>query len=302
MTTGRFAPSPSGDLHLGNLRTAVLAWALARAEGGRFLIRMEDLTTEKVADSEQRQLADLESLGITSDDPVVRSSDRQELYRNALGELTDAGLTYPCFCSRREIREAVAAPHDAASATGYPGTCARLTSAERSERMASGRPPALRLRAGDELVEVHDDLAGPVTSVVDDFVLRRGDGMPAYNLAVVVDDSDQGIDQVVRGDDLLATTHRQVLLCRLLGLAVPRYCHVPLVLGSDGEPLSKRNGARSLAELAAAGVGPGRVLGLFAESFGMAGLGDEVTIDQITEHISLAAVSRGPWRAGPEAP
>ncbi|MCZ7628087.1 MAG: glutamate--tRNA ligase family protein [Microthrixaceae bacterium] len=138
LTTGRFAPSPTGDLHLGNLRTAVLAWCLAKREGGRFVVRMEDLTTESAARFEQRQLADLEALGIRSDDVILRSSERLEVYRSAIAGLTAAGLTYPCFCSRREIREAVDAPHGAGSAMPYPGTCADLDAARIAERMAAG--------------------------------------------------------------------------------------------------------------------------------------------------------------------
>lgn len=293
MTTGRFAPSPTGDLHLGNLRTAVIAWCLARSEGGRFLIRMEDLTTEKAADSERGQLADLASIGVISDTAVVRSSDRLGSYRSAIAELTAAGLTYPCFCSRREIREAVAAPHGPSG--GYPGTCASLDHAQRSRRMASGRPPALRLRAGAAEVTVTDELAGSFRATVDDFVLQRGDGLPAYNLAVVLDDAQQGVDQVVRGADLLETTPRQVLLAELLGLPPVRYVHVPLVLGADGERLSKRHGAVTLADLAALGTGTGRVMGILAASLGMHDLPEEVAIEDIRDRLDPAALPREPW-------
>lgn len=298
MTTGRFAPSPTGDLHLGNLRTAVLAWCLAKREGGRFLIRMEDLTSEKVAGFEQRQLADLGALGIRSDVDVVRSSERLDLYHSAIARLSSAGLTYPCFCSRREIREAVAAPHGVDTTRGYPGTCAGLDEDQRAERVASGRRPALRLRAQGALVEVHDELGAYVSAEVDDFVLQRGDGLPAYNLAVVIDDADQGVDQVVRGADLLDTTPRQVLLAEMLRLPLPRYVHVPLVLGEDGERLSKRHGAVTLADLARHGIGPSRVLGMFAASLGMSDLGEEPTIESICEHIDPAAIPRDPWVFG----
>lgn len=301
MTIGRFAPSPTGELHLGNLRTAVLAWCLAKREGGRFLIRMEDLTTEKVADAETQQLNDLASLGVTSDSEIVRSSERLDLYRSAITQLSSRGLTYPCFCSRREIREAVAAPHNADPAGGYPGTCAELDDRQRAERVASGRPPALRLRAREATVEVCDELGGRVTANVDDFVLQRGDGLPAYNLAVVIDDAAQGVDQVVRGADLLDTTPRQVLLARLLGLEVPRYIHIPLVLGVDGERLSKRHGAVTLADVARRGIGPNRVLGMFAKSVGLSGLDDEVTIGGICERIDPASIPRDPWVFDPDS-
>jgi glutamyl-tRNA synthetase len=229
--TGRFAPSPTGDLHLGNLRTALLAWLYARSEGGRFLMRMEDLDSGRVRlGVEERQLADLAAIGIDWDGPVVRQSERLELYERALEQLD----TYPCFCTRAEIREAVSAPHGPVGA--YPGTCRELSAAERAEREAAGRPPALRVRTDGE---------------VDDFVVRRGDGAFAYNLAVVVDDAGMGVDQVVRGADLADSTPRQTWLARVLGLQVPEYVHVPLVLGPDGTRLAKRHGAVTLRELSA---------------------------------------------------
>jgi glutamyl-tRNA synthetase len=230
--TGRFAPSPTGDLHLGNLRTALLAWLFARSAGGRFLMRMEDLDTGRVRPgAEERQLADLRAIGIDWDGPVVRQSERLELYADALSRLD----TYPCFCTRAEIREAASAPHGPVGA--YPGTCRELSERERAEREAAGRPPALRVRADGS---------------VDDFVVRRGDGAFAYNLAVVVDDAEMGVDQVVRGDDLADSTPRQVWLGRALGLTVPDYVHVPLVLGPNGARLAKRHGAVTLREVDAA--------------------------------------------------
>lgn len=295
MSTGRFAPSPSGPLHLGNLRTALLAWCFARAGGGRFLVRMEDLTTEAAADHEEAQLADLARVGIDHDGPVVRQSERAALHDAAIAELERAGLTYPCFCSRREIREAAAAPHGPAPEGAYPGTCAHLTPAEQERRRAEGRREATRLRAGGAVVAVRDAALGTHEARVDDFVLRRGDGVAAYNLAVVVDDADQGVDQVVRGDDLLATTPRQALLQDLLGLPRPTYHHVPLVLGPDGERLSKRHGAVTLADLDAVGMGPGAVLGLLAHSLGLAGEGEHLDAAGVLSRFDPAALPRGPW-------
>ena len=252
--SGRFAPSPTGPLHVGNLRTALAAWLIARSAGERFVVRMEDL--DRVTSSpahEARQLADLAAIGLDWDGDVVRQSERFDRYHDAIATLTAAGLTYECFCTRREIREAASAPHGAAPDGAYPGTCRDLTEAERSRRRRR-RPAALRLRADGETVAVDDLLAGPFTGAVDDVVLRRNDGVPAYNLAVVVDDAAQGVTAVVRGDDLLDSTPRQVHLQRLLGLARPRYAHVPLVVGPDGQRLAKRDGAVTLAELAAEGV------------------------------------------------
>jgi glutamyl-tRNA synthetase len=246
--TGRFAPSPTGDLHLGNLRTALLAWLFARSGGGRFLMRIEDLDLGRVRPGmEERQLADLAAVGIDWDGPVVRQSERVELYADALARLD----TYPCFCTRAEIREAASAPHGALPEGAYPGTCRSLSAAERAAFEAAGRPPALRVRAGGARVDVEDELAGPLSGIVDDFVVRRGDGAFAYNLAVVVDDADQGVDQVVRGADLAESTPRQAWLARELGLPQPRYAHVPLVLGPDGARLAKRHGAVTLRDIPA---------------------------------------------------
>jgi glutamyl-tRNA synthetase len=236
--TGRYAPSPTGDLHLGNLRTALLAWLFARSAGGRFLMRMEDLDSRRVRPGmEERQLADLAALGIDWDGPVVRQSERLSLYEAAIEQLD----TYPCFCTRAEIREAASAPHGPVGA--YPGTCRELSAVDRAERESLGRPPALRVRAGNARVEVEDRLLGRIAGTVDDFVVRRGDGVPAYNLAVVVDDAEQGVDQIVRGRDLADSAPRQAWLARTLGFAEPAYAHVPLVLGPDGTRLAKRHGA-----------------------------------------------------------
>jgi glutamyl-tRNA synthetase len=234
MATGRFAPSPTGDLHLGNLRTALLAWLFARSAGSRFLMRMEDLDVGRVRpEYEERQLRDLRAIGLDWDGPVTRQSERIPLYEDALAELEREGLVYPCYCTRREIREAASAPQGTPAEGAYPGTCRDLTAAERAEREGAGRRPALRLRAG---------------GAVDDFVLRRNDGAFAYNLAVIVDDSEQGVEQVVRGADLADSTPRQVHLARLLGLREPSYVHVPLMLGPDGSRLAKRHGAVTLAD------------------------------------------------------
>ncbi len=294
-TTGRFAPSPSGPLHLGNLRTALLAWCFARSEGGTFLVRMEDLTTEASAESEAEQLESLALLGLCHDGEVVRQSERRGLYDEALDELTGAGLTYPCFCSRREIRDAASAPHGPSPEGSYPGTCAELTEREVAERRAEGSREALRLRAGSAQVELRDRLRGVHSGVVDDFVLRRGDGVAAYNLAVVVDDAAQQVTQVVRGDDLLETTPRQVLLQQLLGLPTPEYVHVPLVLGADGQRLSKRHGAVTLAERIASGESPRRVLGLLAASVGLAQAGECLEAPEVLRRFDPALLSDEPW-------
>jgi glutamyl-tRNA synthetase len=265
--TGRFAPSPTGPLHVGNLRTAVLAWLFARSVGAPFLLRIDDL--DRVASRPEHvraHLADLLRLGIDWDGPVVHQSDRFDRYEDALARLDADGLLYPCYCTRREVQEAVAAPHGPSPEGVYPGTCRRLTTAQRAAREAEGRRAAWRIRGGGERVEVVDRLRGRWAGTIDDFVVRRADGAPAYQVAVVVDDDDQGVDEVVRGDDLLHTTPRQVWLARRLGLRTPSYAHVPLVLGPDGERLAKRHGAVTLSDLAASGVDAPHVLGAMAAS------------------------------------
>jgi glutamyl-tRNA synthetase len=246
---GRFAPSPTGPLHLGSLRTALVAWLFARTQSARFLVRIEDLDTQRSSpEHEQSQLADLRALGIDWDGPVVRQSERMPLYARALSDLQRQGTVYPCFCTRAEIREAASAPHGRSPEGAYPGTCSRLTAEEQSRRIAAGRRYALRVRANGERIEFDDRLHGRVGTIVDDFVVRRADGVPAYQLAVVVDDADQGIGEVVRGADLADSTPRQILLARLLGLPVPSYAHVPLVLAPDGARLAKRDHRATLAD------------------------------------------------------
>ena len=249
--TGRFAPSPTGTLHLGNLRTALLAWLFARSAGSRFLVRMEDLDTSRVRPGvAEEQLADLAAVGLDWDGEVAYQSARQDRYVAAIEDLRAAGRLYECFCTRAEIREAASAPHGPLPEGHYPGTCLRLTAAEREEQRAM-RPPALRVRADGARVSFTDRLHGQVEGVVDDFVVRRNDGAVAYNLAVVVDDAAQCVEEVVRGDDLLDSTPRQLFLARMLGLPEPSHAHVPLVLGPDGARLAKRHGAVTLREVPA---------------------------------------------------
>ncbi|HET6728508.1 MAG TPA: glutamate--tRNA ligase family protein, partial [Jiangellaceae bacterium] len=242
-------------------------------------------------------LADLAALGIEGDGAVVRSSRRFARYEAALARLDADGLLYPCYCTRREVQAAVAAPHGPLPEGAYPGTCRDLTRAERSARRVEGRRPAWRVRARGERVEVVDRLHGRFAAVVDDFVVRRGDGAPAYQLAVVVDDDDQGVTEVVRGDDLLDTTPRQVWLARRLGLAVPAYAHVPLVVGPDGQRLAKRHGAVTLADLRAGGVEPPGVLAAMAASLGLdPGV---ATVADLLPRFVPERLSREPWRFDP---
>ena len=274
--TGRYAPSPSGDLHLGNLRTAILAWAMARRGAKPFYLRVEDLDRVRPGAAE-RQIADLAALGLDWDvSPgassetvngqeagVLYQSTRLAAYEQAVQQLREANLVYECFCTRREIQEASSAPHGAPGA--YPGTCRELTEAQRKER-GTQRPPALRLRAECTSYTVQDDFYGAYTGLVDDFVLVRNDGTYAYNLTSVVDDAFVGVEQIVRGDDLLPSAPRQSYLAQLLGLAQPRYAHVPLALNEEGKRLAKRDGAVTLPQLREAGIEIPTILGWIAAS------------------------------------
>ena len=284
---GRFAPSPTGVLHVGNLRTALLAWLFARSQGARFLMRIEDLDTGRVRrELEAQQLADLRAIGVDWDGEAVRQSEHQELYAQALERLDGAGRLYRCWCTRAEIREAASAAHGPLPEGAYPGTCRELTAAEVAEREAAGRPPAVRVRAGGARVTFTDRICGKTTGAVDDFVVRRNDGAYAYNLAVVVDDADQGIGEVVRGADLLDSTPRQLWLGERLGLPAPSHAHVPLMLGPDGARLAKRHGAVTLADRAKLGEDADDVRAHLASTVGLAAPGEAVTAAQLVERFS----------------
>ena len=288
---GRYAPSPTGELHLGNLRTALLAWLFARSTGRRFLLRIEDLDAARVRPGlAEQQFADLAALGVTFDGEPMVQSQRLAAYQAALAKLADRA--YECFCSRREIAEAASAPHG--SLARYPGTCRNLTEAERMDRRLT-RQPAIRLRADDAVQTIHDVLHGDIAAEVDDVVLRRNDGVPAYNLAVVVDDAFCGIDQVVRGDDLLPAAATQSFLAGLLGYPPPTYAHVPLAVNVEGRRLAKRDGAVTLPQLAALGMGPDAVLDLIAQSLDMAVPGERVTLDVMLERFEPRRLPRSPW-------
>lgn len=299
---GRFAPSPTGELHLGNLRTALVAWLAARASGRDFLVRMEDLDRATSSpEHEASQLADLAAIGLDWDGPVIRQSTRFDLYRRYIERLEAAGRVYRCYCTRREIRAeieaAASAPHGLAPDGAYPGTCRDLTESERAEREAAGRRPALRLRTDGERVTFVDRALGSVEGHVDDVVLARADGVPAYNLAVVVDDAHQAIDQVVRADDLVGSTPRQILLQRLLGFEQPDYLHVALVLGADGQRLAKRHGAVTLADVGADGWSARDVLAALARSLGLAGPSEPtsaITPDRLVERFDPARLAPAP--------
>ncbi len=290
---GRYAPSPTGRLHLGNARTALLAWLQARAAGGRFILRVEDLDPQRSKpEHERRQLEDLRWLGLDWDEgPDVggkhgpyRQSERQELYWAALRRLD----TYPCTCTRRELRETASAPHGVEPI--YPGTC-------RAGTRHPGRPESLRWRTPVGEICFEDRIFGrqcqDPSVAVGDFVLHRGDGAWAYQLAVVVDDAAMGVTDVLRGADLLDSTARQIALGRALGLGIPRFAHAPLVVGADGEKLSKRHGAPDLSELRERGVDARIVVAVLARSANLVGAEVErVRAEELVGGFDLGGIGR----------
>jgi glutamyl-tRNA synthetase len=292
---GRFAPSPTGPLHVGNLRTAVIAWLCAHQRDGELLLRFEDLDRlNSKPEHEVRQIAELNSLGMTLDPNIIRQSERFEQYRAIVEQLRQQDLVYPCYCTRREILESTQAPHGPTIEGAYAGTCRDLSTHERAEREQNGRPPSWRLRTNNEQYIVDDVIAGPTPTVVDDMVLLRNDGVPAYNLAVVVDDAAQGVTQIVRGDDLLLGSGRHIHLQKLLGYLTPQYVHVPLVVGPDGERLAKRHGAVTLEDLNQKGFGVTEVLGELARSIGI-DVDRPNGVSELLAGFSLDRLPRSPW-------
>ncbi|NLA66179.1 MAG: tRNA glutamyl-Q(34) synthetase GluQRS [Leucobacter sp.] len=294
---GRYAPSPSGDLHVGNLRTALLAWLFARSTDRQFRMRVEDVDRGRDAGAAQQQLEDLSAIGVTWDGEVVYQTHRRAAHEAAIETLRSRDLVYECVCTRREIQEAPSAPH--APPGAYPGTCRDRTQQEAAAARATILPrrPALRLRVAEGQGEqtFRDELCGELSGHVDDFVLQRGDGAIAYNLAVVVDDAAMGVDQVVRGNDLLSSTPRQVLLQQLLGYATPQYAHVPLVLGPSGARLAKRDGAVTLQDLSRLGMSAAQVRSMLAFSLGLADQGEPVEMVDLIERFEPAKLPREPW-------
>lgn len=274
---GRFAPSPTGLLHIGSARTALAAWLAARSRGGSFVLRIEDLDAPRCPPGATGAiLRDLAWLGIDWDEgpdvggpagPYVQSL-RMDVYHAAMGTLARGGHLFACSCSRKDVRGAASAPHGPEGPV-YPGTCRERRIAE--WRGAPPRGTSVRFRAEGQvhLVDWVQGRRTADTAGMGDFVVWRADGVPAYQLAVVVDDAAQGVGEVWRGADLLDSTARQVAIFRALGAAIPRYGHVPLVLGPDGQRLAKRHGAISLAELREAGAHPQRIVLALATSLGL---------------------------------
>jgi glutamyl-tRNA synthetase len=288
MIRGRLAPSPTGALHLGNARSFLLAWLSLRAQGGTVVLRMEDLDGPRVKrDAAAAAIEDLRWLGLDWDEgpdpggphgPYVQTQ-RTALYDAALDYLRGRGLVYPCVCSRSDVERAASAPHAGDDGPRYPGTCRGKYESEAAAGAANGRDPALRFHVRPGPVACHDLNHGllefDVSEQVGDFVVRKGSGTAAYQLAVVVDDAAMQITEVVRGDDLLPSTPRQLLLYEALGLRPPSFRHVPLVVGPDGRRLAKRHGDTRIATFRNHGIRPGQIVGLLAHWSGLAPPGCE---------------------------
>ncbi|WP_239519527.1 tRNA glutamyl-Q(34) synthetase GluQRS [Arcanobacterium phocisimile] len=298
---GRFAPSPTGDFHLGNLRTALLAWAFARHSGRGFHMRMEDLDERSRPPFVDSQLRDLEALGVDWDGPVVFQSQRLNRYAEIFDQMMKAGQLYECYCTRKELAAVASAPHRPPGS--YPGTCRDLLPEQRQagrEKLASlNRGPAFRLAANDVEGDVVDRQCGSYRGAIDDLVIRRGDGVYSYNFVSVVDDAEFGVTQIVRGDDLLPSTPRQVYLQHVLGYATPEYAHVPLVLNSQGARLAKRDGAVTIAQLAEFGWEVGDIISLLATSLKMRisslGVSEIRSATEFLAAFDPAALPRSPW-------
>lgn len=308
---GRLAPSPTGLLHLGNAWSFLLAWLACRSAGGRLVLRLEDIDPARSRpEFAEALLRDLHWLGLDWDEGPIAQSGRTSLYEAALARLEAAGRIYPCFCTRRELREQhslAGAPHVDDRGAPYPGTCRHLTEDERERRRAAGRAPCWRLRCPATASPLHftDAVYGAQSYTLQDcggdFALRRSDGVWAYQLAVVVDDGLMGITQVVRGSDILPSTPRQLLLADWLGFARPAYAHVPLICDENGERLAKRHQSLTLASLRDAGWSGSAVIGLLAAYARLREAQTPVHPRELVEGFSFDRLPREAVRLPPES-
>jgi glutamyl-tRNA synthetase len=292
----RFAPSPTGDLHLGGAWTALASWVVARRAGGMSTLRFEDLDAPRVvAGARARIEEDLRWLGLDWDEEPLEQSARSALYEQAVAAVAGRGVGYPCDCSRAEIARAASAPHEGEEAV-YPGFCR-----DRDPSRPMKRPPALRARVPDEVVAYEDGAVGRFAQnlrrEVGDFVLRRGDGVFAYQLAVVVDDAAMGITDVVRGADLVGSTPRQIWLARELAVAAPRFVHVPLVVAPDGARLEKRTHGATVRGLREAGVSAEAIVGTLARGLGLWKAPSAASAIDVARASASGAIvwARSPW-------
>ena len=295
----RFAPSPTGKLHIGGARTAIYNWAFARANGGTFILRIDDTDpTRSTDENTQIILRAMRWLGLDWDEGPYYQSDRLDLYRDAVRALASQDLVYPCFCTRAELH-AASAPHASDGTPLYPGTCRNLDAGEVARRRAL-KAPALRLKVPDEadpagIITFNDRTYGTVSECLatdcGDFLIQRSDGVFAYQLVVTVDDEHMGVTEVVRGRDLLGSSARQIYLQNLLGYNHPSYAHVPLLAAPDGRRLSKRDRDCDMGELMARFGTPEKLLGHLSHIAGIAPDSSPRSVDQLVDLFSWRAIS-----------
>ncbi len=300
---GRLAPSPTGAQHVGNARTYLIAWLSARAQHGRVVLRIEDIDSPRVkVGAIESACDDLRWLGLDWDGGPIVQTQRLPFYEAALEQLKARELVYPCTCTRSDVERAASAPHLEHEGPIYPGTCAHRRAAD--ALTITDRPYAWRMRVGAETITYDDGCHGPTALnlhvIGGDFVVWKSAGTPAYQLAVVVDDAAQGITEVIRGDDLIPSTPRQILLYRSLGLMPPRFTHVPLVVGPDGKRLAKRHGDTRLATLREAGVSRNALLGLLAWSCGWNERIEPLGLGELRARFQLRTIPRAPFTLTPE--
>lgn len=298
MRVTRLAPSPTGALHLGNARTFLINWLMARQRGWKILLRIEDLDGPRIkAGADRQAIEDLQWLGLNWDEGPVYQSTRSEIYKRAALRLLAEGKAYPCVCTRREVELAASAPHAEDGAAVYPGTCRGKYRTLEEAEAASGRTAVIRFAVPEGKLEFVDGFKGACrfepAKELGDFVILKADGTAAYQLAVVIDDAEMGVSEVVRGDDLLDSTPRQMLVYRALGLSekIPNYYHLPLIVGSDGRRLAKRHGDTRLAYYRERGASAERVLGLLGRWCGLE-VSEEVSAKELLSKFDLGRVPK----------